>query len=157
MKRFGKGPNGERDMDVDSEEEPSDDDYVDGDGSVSMVELRARVLGKGFSESQLMNTIAEVRSFSHLPDFLPQGLIDRVQYELICIRTSSWQIRGHRKQTEIRTAESPTRPCDSTRRVGASESFARARVVLFLTRIGSRTSLPCMVSLSLLTGPVIAR
>lgn len=51
-KRMGKGPEGERDMDVDEEEE--------GDAELSMVDIRARVLAKGFTEAQLMETIASV-------------------------------------------------------------------------------------------------
>jgi DNA replication licensing factor MCM7 len=51
-KRFGKGPGGERDMDVDSDEE---------DGSIlSMMDIRARVLSAGYTEAQLMETIATV-------------------------------------------------------------------------------------------------
>ena len=50
-RRFGKGPSGERDMDVDEDEEDT----------LSMVEIRSRVLGAGFTEPQLMDTIDEVR------------------------------------------------------------------------------------------------
>jgi DNA replication licensing factor MCM7 len=54
-KRFGKGPGGERDMDVDS-----DDD----DGSIlSMMDIRARVLSAGYTEAQLMETISTVSDF----------------------------------------------------------------------------------------------
>jgi len=49
-KRLGKGPGGERDMDVDSEEEDST--------VLSMTEIRARVLSSGYNEVQLMETIA---------------------------------------------------------------------------------------------------
>ncbi|CAA7271618.1 unnamed protein product [Cyclocybe aegerita] len=49
QKRFGKGPGGERDMDVDSDEE---------DGKVlSVLDIRARVISAGFTEAQLMETI----------------------------------------------------------------------------------------------------
>ncbi|KAH9483929.1 DNA replication licensing factor mcm7 [Psilocybe cubensis] len=49
QKRLGKGPGGERDMDVDSEEE---------DGRVlSLVDIRARALSSGYTEAQLMETI----------------------------------------------------------------------------------------------------
>jgi DNA replication licensing factor MCM7 len=54
-KRFGKGPGGERDMDVDSDDE---------DGSIlSMMDIRARVLSAGYTEAQLMETIAAVSGF----------------------------------------------------------------------------------------------
>ncbi|KAJ3515084.1 hypothetical protein NLJ89_g1981 [Agrocybe chaxingu] len=49
QKRLGKGPGGERDMDVDSDEE---------DGKVlSVLDIRARVISAGFTEAQLMETI----------------------------------------------------------------------------------------------------
>ena len=51
-KRLGKGPNGERDMDVDS-------DYEDST-VLSMTEIRARVLSSGYNEAQLMETITTV-------------------------------------------------------------------------------------------------
>ena len=52
QKRLGKGPGGERDMDVDDEDEGSDE--------ISMIDIRARVLAAGFTEAQLMDTIHEV-------------------------------------------------------------------------------------------------
>ena len=59
-KRFGKGPAGERDMDVDV-----DVDSDDEDGSIlSMIDIRARVLSAGFTEAQLMETIAAVSGFN---------------------------------------------------------------------------------------------
>ncbi|CDO73635.1 hypothetical protein BN946_scf185014.g105 [Trametes cinnabarina] len=51
-KRIGLGPGGERDMDVDSDEE---DDAEE----LSMVDIRSRVLTSGFTEAQLMETILE--------------------------------------------------------------------------------------------------
>ncbi|KDR81703.1 hypothetical protein GALMADRAFT_221568 [Galerina marginata CBS 339.88] len=49
-RRLGRGPGGERDMDVDSEEE---------DGNVlSMMDIRARALSSGFTEAQLAETIS---------------------------------------------------------------------------------------------------
>ena len=51
-RRLGKGPGGERDMDVDSEEEDST--------VLSMTEIRARVLSSGYNEVQLMETIVTV-------------------------------------------------------------------------------------------------
>lgn len=56
QKRFGKGPGRERDMDVDSDDENDDDE-------LSMVDIRARVMNAGFTEVQLMETIAEVWFF----------------------------------------------------------------------------------------------
>ncbi|KAF8163399.1 minichromosome maintenance protein mcm7p [Crassisporium funariophilum] len=58
-KRLGKGPGGERDMDVDSDEE--------GNSKVlSMVEIRARVLSSGYNEAQLMETITTYEDLSIL-------------------------------------------------------------------------------------------
>ena len=50
-KRLGKGPAGQRDMDVDDDEETDE---------LSMIDVRARVLASGFTEAQLMETIIEV-------------------------------------------------------------------------------------------------
>ena len=52
QKRFGRGPGRERDMDVDSDAED--------DQELSMVDIRARVIGAGFTEVQLMETISQV-------------------------------------------------------------------------------------------------
>lgn len=54
-KRFGKGPDRERDHDMDVDAD-SDDGY---DGTLSMVDIRARVLAAGFTEMDLMNTVNE--------------------------------------------------------------------------------------------------
>ncbi|THH09436.1 hypothetical protein EW146_g8682 [Bondarzewia mesenterica] len=51
-RRLGKGPNGERDMDVDDEESESEELT-----ELSIVEIRSRVLGASFTEDQLMDTI----------------------------------------------------------------------------------------------------
>ena len=51
-KRFGKGPDGERDMDVDSDDE--------GTEQVSMINIRNEIMGRGFTEAQFMQTIIEV-------------------------------------------------------------------------------------------------
>lgn len=76
-KRFGKGPDRERDHDMDV-----DGDSDDGsDGTLSMVDVRARVLAAGFTEMDLMNTINEV---SKLPLLFTRGLVDKcwiLQYE----------------------------------------------------------------------------
>ncbi|KAH0830689.1 minichromosome maintenance protein mcm7p [Lanmaoa asiatica] len=53
-RRFGKGPGGERDMDVDSSE--------DDDGELALIDVRSRVLGAGYTEAQLNDTIAEYES-----------------------------------------------------------------------------------------------
>lgn len=52
-KKFGKGPNGERDSD--SDEDGSDD--------IPIVDIRTRVFANGFNELQLTNTILEVCTF----------------------------------------------------------------------------------------------
>ncbi|KAG9035051.1 Mcm2-7 hexameric complex component [Tulasnella sp. JGI-2019a] len=48
-RKFGRGPGRQGGMDVDEDEEPE----------LSMVDIRARVLAKGFTEDQLMSTIQE--------------------------------------------------------------------------------------------------
>ena len=55
-KRFGRGPNRERDQDMDVDADSDDEE----DGTLSMVEVRARVLAAGFTEMDLMTTIGEV-------------------------------------------------------------------------------------------------
>ncbi|ESK83480.1 dna replication licensing factor [Moniliophthora roreri MCA 2997] len=57
-RRFGKGPSGERDMDVDLDD--------DEEGELSMIDVRARVTGAGFSEAQLMETIADYENMGVL-------------------------------------------------------------------------------------------
>ena len=52
-KRFGRGPGRERDMDVDDDEEEEED-------TLSMVDVRARVLNAGWTEAQLMDCISAV-------------------------------------------------------------------------------------------------
>ncbi|KAG9318608.1 minichromosome maintenance protein mcm7p [Chiua virens] len=56
QRRFGKGPGGERDMDVDSGEDDDDD------GELALIDVRSRVLGAGYTEVQLNDTIAEYES-----------------------------------------------------------------------------------------------
>lgn len=51
-RRLGKGPGGERDMDVDEDAMHNDE--------LSLVDVRARVLAGGFTEAQLMDTIVQV-------------------------------------------------------------------------------------------------
>jgi DNA replication licensing factor MCM7 len=58
-RRFGKGPGGERDMQLDSDDDDDDDDGS-GLSELSMVDVRARVLAAGFTETQLLDTITEV-------------------------------------------------------------------------------------------------
>lgn len=55
-KRFGKGPDRERDHDMDVDAESEDED----EGTLSMVDVRARVLAAGFTEMDLMTTVGEV-------------------------------------------------------------------------------------------------
>lgn len=54
-RRMGKGPDGERDMDVDDDDETLEE--------LLMIDIRARVLAKNFTETQLMETIIEVIEF----------------------------------------------------------------------------------------------
>ena len=53
-KRFGKGPDGERDMDVDEDEDEDE---------LSIVDLRQRVLHNGFTEADFMATILQVSGY----------------------------------------------------------------------------------------------
>lgn len=55
-RRMGRGPEGERDMDID------DDSSDDESGELSLIDIRARVLSKGFTEAQFMDTIVQVRT-----------------------------------------------------------------------------------------------
>lgn len=55
-RRFGKGPNRERDHDMDLDADSDGED----EGTLSMVDIRARVLAAGFTEMDMMNTITEV-------------------------------------------------------------------------------------------------
>lgn len=55
-RRFGKGPGGERDMDVDSDDEDA--------RTLSLVDIRARALGAGYTEAQLMETITAVSRYN---------------------------------------------------------------------------------------------
>ncbi|KAG9082268.1 Mcm2-7 hexameric complex component [Ceratobasidium sp. 370] len=57
-RRLGRGPGGERNMDVDEDEE--DGEMM----QVAMVDLRARVLAKGFTETQLMDTIQQYEAIN---------------------------------------------------------------------------------------------
>ncbi|KAJ3542762.1 hypothetical protein NM688_g5940 [Phlebia brevispora] len=50
-RRYGKGPNGERDMDVDSDDEGSQE--------LSMIDIRNEITGRGFTEAQFMQTVIE--------------------------------------------------------------------------------------------------
>jgi len=54
-KRFGRGPDRERDQDMDVDGDSDGED----EGTLSMVDIRARVLAAGFTEVDLMSTITE--------------------------------------------------------------------------------------------------
>ncbi|KAH7923464.1 minichromosome maintenance protein mcm7p [Leucogyrophana mollusca] len=56
QKRIGRGPGGQRDMDVDSDDEDDDD------GELALIDVRSRVLGAGYTEAQLNDTIVEYES-----------------------------------------------------------------------------------------------
>lgn len=63
QRRFGKGPDRERDTDMDVEADSDDE----GEGTLSMVDVRARVLAAGFTEMDLMSTVTEVSGSCVLP------------------------------------------------------------------------------------------
>jgi len=67
-RRGGRRPAREREMDVDEEEEEEDQE-------VSMVDVRARVLAKKFTEEQLRQTIQEVGGLLYLR---PNKLLTRL-------------------------------------------------------------------------------
>ncbi|KAF9227781.1 minichromosome maintenance protein mcm7p [Gyrodon lividus] len=54
-RRIGRGPGGEKDMDIDSDEDEDD-------GELALIDIRSRVLGAGYTEVQLNDTIAEYES-----------------------------------------------------------------------------------------------
>jgi len=54
QKRFGRGPGGEREMEVDSDEDEDDGEEL------TLIDVRSRVLGAGYTEAQLNDTISEV-------------------------------------------------------------------------------------------------
>ncbi|KAF8844833.1 minichromosome maintenance protein mcm7p [Paxillus ammoniavirescens] len=56
QRKLGRGPGSERDMDIDSDEEDDDD------GELVLIDIRSRVLGAGYTEAQLNDTIAEYES-----------------------------------------------------------------------------------------------
>jgi DNA replication licensing factor MCM7 len=76
QKRFGKGPGIERDMDVDSDE--------DDDDELSMVDIRSRVMTAGFTEVQLMDTIAQVHLFSPAMFVANRRLVPRSMRSTMC-------------------------------------------------------------------------
>lgn len=55
-RRLGRGPGGERDMDIDEEDQEEDEEMEE----LLIVDIRARVLAAGLTETQLMDTIFEV-------------------------------------------------------------------------------------------------
>ncbi|KAG9125137.1 Mcm2-7 hexameric complex component [Ceratobasidium sp. 392] len=57
-RRLGRGPGGESNMDVDEDDDSSEMMQV------AMVDLRARVLAKGFTETQLMDTIQQYEAIN---------------------------------------------------------------------------------------------
>lgn len=75
-RRMGRGPGGERDMDMDEDEEGGEMMQV------AMVDLRARVLAKGFTETQLMDTIQQVsnKARSNIKFTDIRGLVRIYQY-----------------------------------------------------------------------------
>lgn len=69
--RIGKGPRGERDMDID------DDNDLE---ELSMVDIRQRILAAGFTESQLMDCINEVKD-----SLCPDNAMTLITTSCICI------------------------------------------------------------------------
>lgn len=57
-RRLGKGPGGENDMDLDSDDEDEDDDDM---SELTLIDIRQRIQATGFTETQLMDAIMEVR------------------------------------------------------------------------------------------------
>ena len=78
-RRLGRGPDRERDM-----EDGEDDAAPD---SLSMVDIRARVLSAGYTEAQLMTTIQEVGLYCHYFLFTEADFFSVFQYEDLNIWT----------------------------------------------------------------------
>ncbi|KAG6336325.1 hypothetical protein ID866_2774 [Astraeus odoratus] len=51
QRRFGRGPGGERDMNIDSDDDDEDE--------LSLIDIRSRILGAGYTEAQLNDTLVE--------------------------------------------------------------------------------------------------
>ena len=78
-RRLGRGPDRERDME-DGEGDAAPD-------SLSMVDIRARVLSAGYTEAQLMATIQEVGPYCHYFLFAEADFFSVFQYEDLNIWT----------------------------------------------------------------------
>ena len=78
-RRLGRGPDRERDME-DGEGDAAPD-------SLSMVDIRARVLSAGYTEAQLMTTIQEVGLYCHYFLFAEADFFSVFQYEDLNIWT----------------------------------------------------------------------
>lgn len=100
-KRFGKGPSGENDMDVDEEPGSSEEENLD---ELSMVDIRARVLRSGFTEAQLMETIVQV-SQVHIRS------CNKLTYVAFSTRTwtcgRGWPTTRNCASSILRTTDSP--------------------------------------------------
>jgi DNA replication licensing factor MCM7 len=69
-RKLGRGPDGERDYADAEEEDGEEEGALD---VLSMVDIRARVLRAGYTETQLMTTIQEVSLLANLFFFLVYG------------------------------------------------------------------------------------
>jgi DNA replication licensing factor MCM7 len=82
-RRLGRGPDGERDYARAEEEEEEEGRGAGGALDVlSMVDIRARVLRAGYTETQLMTTIQEVRALSFFKPYL--GRWQRTEFVSSC-------------------------------------------------------------------------
>jgi hypothetical protein len=81
----GGRPSSADEFDTDEGEEEDLDE-------LSMIDVRARVLAKGFTETQLMEAILEVRVVGSAPSFrlFPQAGIDRRSLDSLIHSTSPW-------------------------------------------------------------------
>jgi DNA replicative helicase MCM subunit Mcm2 (Cdc46/Mcm family) len=76
-KRIGKGPAGERDMDVDSDEGEEEE--------LSLVDVRSRVLRGGFTELQLQETLDRVGAIQHFTQTKTYHFFSTKRWTFSCV------------------------------------------------------------------------
>lgn len=104
-RRLGRGPDGERDEAGAGAGEDDEDGGSSALDVLSMVDIRARVLRAGYTETQLMTTIQEVRVL-----WLLEDRWWRTEFPCVCaVRGSQYlDTRGERFKAELRmTCPSP--------------------------------------------------
>lgn len=105
-RRLGRGPGGENAMDVDSNDEEDEDEDGDDYEELTLVDVRQRIQAAGFTEIQMMDTIAEVCPLRPLcvcssTELLPRRTVRRTRYP---------HSNSQRVQDSIRAVVSPRLP-----------------------------------------------